>query len=34
MSCVNGAQMWVLEKKKFILVNRFTEFHSRPNKTK
>ena len=33
MSCVNGAGMWVLEKK-FIFVNRFIESHSRPIKTK
>ena len=35
MSCVNCAEMWVLEeKKKFIFVNRFIESHSRPIKTK
>ena len=32
MSCVNGAEMWVLEEKKFIFVNRFIESHSRPIK--
>ena len=34
MSCVNGAEMWALEEKKFISVNRFIESHSRPIKTK
>ena len=34
MSCVNGTEMWVLEEKKFIFVNTFIEFHSRPIKTK
>ena len=32
MSCVNGAEMWVLDEKKFIFVNRFIESHSRPIK--
>ena len=34
MSCVNGAEMCVLEEKKFIFVNRFRESYSRPIKTK
>ena len=34
MSYVNGAEMWVLEEKKFIFVKRFMEPHSRPIKTK
>ena len=34
MFCVNSAEMWVLEEKKFIFVNRFISSHSRPIKTK
>ena len=34
MSCVNGTEIRVLEEKKYIFVNRFIEFHSRPIKTK
>ena len=32
ISCLNGVEMWVLEEKKFIFVNRVIESDSRPNK--
>ena len=32
ISCANGVEMWVLEEKKFIFVNRVIESDSRPNK--
>ena len=34
ISCENGVEMWVLEEKKFIFVNRVIESHSRPIKEK
>ena len=34
ISCVNGVEMWVLQEKKFIFVNRVIESHSRPIKPK
>ena len=32
ISFANGVEMWVLEEKKFIFVNRVIESDSRPNK--
>ena len=34
ISCENGVEMWVLEEKKFIFVNRVIESDSRPIKAK
>ena len=34
ISCLNDTEMWVLEEKKFIFVNRVIKFHPRPIKAK